>query len=172
MEFDINSHDGEFIFSREKWKSIREIIIKITFFHVQSILDDTPNNFESEGENDYIYEKIMRKIIQSIFSKILDPDVSLSEIVTLYMHNSLNLNTLIHYDIGGLYALCNKEYDQGYYSPGNSLDICNLFDEIEEAVKKYNASLYDAIYGPDEENIYNCFKKSYEGNVNIIIMSQ
>jgi len=157
MEFDINSHDGEFIFSREKWKSIREIIIKITFFHVQTILNDTQNNFENE--TDYIYEQTMRKIIKSIFSKKMDPDVSLSEIVTLCMHNSLNLNALIHYDIGGLYALCNKEYDEGYYSPGNSLDICNLFDEIKDAVKNYNSSLYDTIYGPDQENNFKFFFK-------------
>jgi hypothetical protein len=167
MDFDLNSHDEEFIFSLEKWKSIREIIIKITFFHMQTILDDTENNFESE--RDYIYEKIMRKLIKSIFSKKLDPDVSLSDIVTLYMHNSLNLNTLIHYEIGGLYALCNKKDNEGYYTPGNSLDICNLFDEIEFAVKKYNSSLYDTIYAKNKPNIYNCFKKSYENNVNIII---
>lgn len=155
-----------FSFSYGNWKSIREIIIKISFSQVQLMINDTKKS------NDYaeeIYSQIMKKMIKNIFSHKLEEGTSLAEILCLYMHNPLNLDALIYYELGGLYALCNKRDNEGYYTPGNSLDICNLLDEIELSVKKYNSSLYDAIYAENKDNVYDCFKRSFENNANIMI---
>lgn len=168
MEIDLHKYKIDLDFSYGNWKSIREIIIKISFFHIQSILNDTKNKVQDNEEN--IYEKIMRNLVTNILGQhVKTPDTTLAELVTIYMHNSLNLDAIIHYEMGGLYALSNKRDYEGYYTPGNSLDICNLFDEIEETVKHYNSSLYDAIYSENKESIYNSFKRGYENNSNIII---
>lgn len=163
MEINVHDDNKEVNFSYGNWKSMREIIVKISFFHLESIL----NNPKNKGHK--LHEKIMRNLIKSMFGQKLEPDTNLSELVTVYMHNSFNLDALIYYEMGGLYALCNKRDNEGYYTPGNSLDICNLLDEIEESVKSYNASLYDAIYGENKDSIYNYFKSSCENNMNIMI---
>ena len=53
------------------------------------------------------------------------------------------MNSLNYFDISGLFCICNKNED-GYYSPGNSLDICILFDKIKPFTQKYG--IYDYIY--------------------------
>ena len=50
------------------------------------------------------------------------------------------LNSLNYFDISGLFCICNQN-KHGYYSPGNSLDICILFDKIKPFTQKYG--VYD-----------------------------
>jgi hypothetical protein len=82
------------------------------------------------------------------------------------------LNALNYFEIGGLLALCNQSDCEGYYTPGNSLDICILFDKIEPFVKKYDC--YSCIYGNiDEDNwsnkLYDVFEYSYKNCKKVII---
>ena len=78
-------------------------------------------------------------------------------------HNLKYMNALNRFDVGGLFALCNQSDCEGYYTPGNSLDICSLFDIIEPFLKKY--SCYNCIYtkeGRTYNRIYDVFEESYK----------
>ena len=44
------------------------------------------------------------------------------------------LNTFIHYDLGGVFALLNKSDDDGYYTAGNALDISQTLAILEKYV--------------------------------------
>ena len=73
------------------------------------------------------------------------------------------MNALNNFDMGGLFALCNQSDCEGYYTPGNSLDICSLFDKIEPFVKKYDC--YNCIYTKEERlfnTVYEVFEHSYK----------
>jgi hypothetical protein len=45
------------------------------------------------------------------------------------------LDALIHYGLYGVYVLCNKMDDDGYYSVGNSYDICELLTNIRPLIQ-------------------------------------
>jgi hypothetical protein len=59
-----------------------------------------------------------------------DDDI-LGTFIGLSKSNFAIVDALIYFDIGGLYSFCNKNDCEGFYSPGNSVDICKLFDLIE-----------------------------------------
>ena len=56
---------------------------------------------------------------------ILNNDIFLE-----YCKQLLFIDTLVFFNISGLYAFCNKSDCEGYYSVGNSYDICQLFKLI------------------------------------------
>ena len=73
------------------------------------------------------------------------------------------MNALNNFDMGGLFALCNQSDCEGYYTPGNSLDICSLFDKIEPFVKNYKC--YYCIYTKEGRlfnTLYKVFEHSYK----------
>ena len=68
-----------------------------------------------------------------------------------------------YFELGGLFALCNQTDCEGYYTPGNSLDICSLFDRIEPFVKKNDD--YNCIYNKEGRlynRLYDVFEYSYK----------
>ena len=46
-------------------------------------------------------------------------------------------DVFIHYGLGGLFVLCNKTDCDGYYSVGNSVDICDLFKKIRDCMDEF-----------------------------------
>jgi len=54
------------------------------------------------------------------------------------------INSLNYFGLGGLYALCNQSDCEGFYTPGNSLDIYRLLVKIKPRVEKYE-DFYDRI---------------------------
>jgi hypothetical protein len=79
----------------------------------------------------------------------------------LKMCNMMNcVNTLYHFDVGGLYTLCSKSEHGGYYSPGNSLDICLLLNIIRPFINDCeDYEYFHYIYG--EKSIYDAFSFSH-----------
>jgi hypothetical protein len=106
----------------------------------------------------FIDISITKQSFQSIF------DVEIDNIINkllIYCHKLQFIDALNYFDIGGVFALCNKNDFQGYYTPGNSLDICSLLDKIKPFIKIYD--IYDCIYieeSRDTACIYNLFKES------------
>jgi len=45
------------------------------------------------------------------------------------------LNTFVHYQLGGVFALLNKSDDDGCYSVGNAVDILDTFRQIDTLVE-------------------------------------
>lgn len=135
-------------------------------------LNNDHENWIGEGSNYHFYmEKILylkmivlsQKPMKTIFG------VGTYNIINLFIdwcHNITSINALNKFDISGLYALCNQSDCEGFYSPGNAMDICCLFDKIEPFVKKYNC--YSCIYN-NENRLYDVFKHSYMSGRKIII---
>lgn len=76
------------------------------------------------------------------------------------------LDALTYFEINGLHTLCNKRDCEGYYSPGNSIDICHLLDLIKPFVKVNDEYIYGRIYednykldsqSPNSFTIYNLY---------------
>jgi hypothetical protein len=67
------------------------------------------------------------------------------------------INILIQFGVGGIYTLCNKSDCDGFYTPGNSYDICELLNVIKPFTIKNKDNL------DDEENwVYRCTDKLLE----------
>ena len=162
------------------WGDIRKEIILATFDYIQDKyekdkelygnLSEEDENWIGEGSEYYCYMKDLmeaKKILleqkpsKNVFGIEMDNTVN---VFIILCRNLQHMNALNRFDIGGLFALCNQSDCEGYYTPGNSLDICSLFDRIEPFVKKY--SCYDAIYEKEgrfhNNTVYEVFEHSYK----------
>jgi hypothetical protein len=175
MGIDLHCNDKKFSCSYGHWYEIRTEIIKATFDFIQdrfdkdnklySDLTDDNENWIGKGSTYYSYMTDLIEIKTQIFESndLFDKFIRLS-------HNLHVINTLIYFDIIGLVALCNKSDCEGFYSSGNSFDICYLFDKIEPFVKKY--SCYNCIYsdkGIIFDKLYDVFEYSYKTIKKVII---
>ena len=156
------------------WGHIRKGIILATIDYIQDKYEKDKElydeNWIGEGSSYYCYMKNLLELKSHVLSQkqtrlISGIPMPMDE-VSLFIqtcHNLKYINALNKFDIGGLFALCNQSDCEGYYTPGNSLDICSLFDRIEPFVKKYEC--YDCIYtkeGRTYNRIYDVFEESYK----------
>lgn len=158
------------------WNEIKIQIIKATIDYIQDKYDkdrelyghlkDDDENYIGEGSSYYFFMKYLMQLKKTILSQKLTISVFGVEMdntvnVFIKLCNNLQLmNALNNFDIGGLFALCNQSDFDGYYTPGNSSDICSLFDRIEPFVKKYEC--YDCIYNKECRLLYEVFEYSYK----------
>ena len=90
-------------------------------------------------ELDYNLKKIKYILINSPLPYIVEQNTASDDILikfTRICQNSKYRNALNYFELGGLFALCNESNFEGYYTIGNSLDICVLFDRIKNHMKK------------------------------------
>lgn len=168
-----------FKMSYSSWGELRSNIIKATLHYIQDKFDKDKQcyndvkqgeeNYIGEGSEyycymNYLYElkKIVleQKPVKNEFGMTLDNTL----INFVRMCNDVNImNALNYFEIGGLFVLCNQSDCEGYYTPGNSLDICSLLDRIEPFIKNYG---YDFIYEEEEDRgvntVYSVFEYSYK----------
>jgi hypothetical protein len=179
MGIDICCGDKSFCCSYSTWGEARIAIIKATIEYVQDKFDkdkelykDLPEgdeNWIGEGSEYYCYMTDLREAEDILLSQTpiktvfgLPFDNTVNNFIKL-CNNLKYMNALNYFELGGLYALCNQSDCEGYYTPGNSLDICALFDRIEPFVKKYMC--YDFIYteeGRAFNTVYAVFEHSYK----------
>jgi hypothetical protein len=175
MSFNIKCGDLVYYSSYKTWNNLRRITIKSTFDYINFKFNHDSDN---KDFNYIIYKKSIHNLIksmklgekQTLFGASIDMTIhNFNQIVT----NISYINALIFFDIIGLYFLCNKNDFDGLYSPGNAIDICNLFDLIEPFVKKNSEEIYTIIYinGGEEfgKKLYDLFKMSALENKKIMI---
>jgi len=148
MGLDIVCVDNSFSSSYGYWNTIRETIIKATFDYIVDKFqkdeelyknitnEDDDENYIGEGSNYFIHKTNINKIINiiskpSVITNVFDNGHNLVPKFLNLITNISYIDSLIYFDIGGLYALCNKSDCEGVYSVGNSYDIILLFDLIE-----------------------------------------
>jgi hypothetical protein len=178
MGVDFYCGDITFGSSYGHWGDIRKEIILATTDYIQDKyekdkelygnLSEEDKNWNGEEDEDcYMKDLLEMKKILSV-QKPTENKFGIKMDNTLHIFIALSndlkfKNALNKFDIGGLFALCNQSDCEGYYTPGNSLDICSLFDRIEPFVKKY--SCYDCIYNKEGRmfnRIYDVFEESYK----------
>ena len=107
----------------------------------------------------------LKQYIQKILN--LGKNDKLIEGFVVYSRILEFVDLLIQFGVGGLYALCNKSDCEGFYSVGNSYDICELLKLVKPFLLK-NKEEVDSnenwIYN-DIDIITNVFKESVEKNI-------
>lgn len=165
--------------SYSTWNNMRTTAIMATKKYLKKQVD-TENMLL---DKDKIHHSPLLSYFIEMEEKSLDNFINIT--------NNLDfVDDLIYFDVGGLFALCNKSDCDGFYSPGNSLDICKLFELIEPYVKEIDENIHDMIYiynnhmNNDEYqdieerickendfcNIFDLFKMSFKRQVNIMIL--
>ncbi len=186
MGIDLYCVDYSFYCSYSSWHTIRETIIKATLDYIidkfqkdeelyKNITNEDDEHNINEGTNYFAHKTIINEMNNCLLKPSISTNVLSNNNLLLKFLNS-NKNTsytdsLIYFNIGGLYSLCNKSDCEGYYSIGNSTDIVLLFDLIEPFVKKYSDD-YECIYvaeGRFSGILYDVFKESIEKKQKVII---
>lgn len=180
MGVDFHCGDVSFGCGYSTWNDIRIDIIKATFnyildkfqkdYNLYKDLDTDDKNWIGEGSEHYIYKMEILKIIET--TRVGEKRTSaVFQIETDYTINNFinttrtlsHVDALIYFNIGGLFSLCNKSDNQGYYSPGNAVDICQLFDLIEPFVKNVSEDTHWSIYVREgrtcTNSVYDLFKE-------------
>lgn len=180
MGVDFYCGDINFGCSYSGWNQIRKEIILSTIDYIQDKYEkdkELYGNLTKEDENyigeDSYYHCYMKALLDA--KNILLEQTSTVNVFSGKIDNTVNIfiklcrnfklmNAFNNFDIGGLFTFCNQSDSEGYYTPGNSLDICSLFDKIEPFVKKY--SCYNAIYEKEgkihNNTVYEVFEHSYK----------
>ena len=189
MGVDFYCGDVTFGCSYGGWNTLRTNVIKATFEFIhdrfqreeelyKNITDEEDEHYIGDGSTYYCYKKQIIELIEamkntknsSVFG--INIDNTINNFINL-CRNLHYVDALIYFDIGGLYAFCNKSDCEGYYSVGNSLDICQLFDLIEPFIEKNYKDTYSAIYKQEDRmfgnRAYDLFKESANTNKKIII---
>lgn len=151
------------------WNKIREGILATTIKYIEAQnfeIDETDeDDVNHKGPNYNLYLKELYEIKMNVKNIISVAN----------LRNSIrNINTLIYFDIKGLYSLSNKSDCDGFYSPGDSFDICSLLDKIKDSFdKETDSDIYESIYNNDENrfanSVYSVFKESMMLNKKITI---
>lgn len=187
MGVDFYCGDVTFGCSYGRWDDLRQTVIRATFDYIQdkfqreeelykNITDEEDNNYIGKGSTYDCYKNDIKgaiKLMESMTStNVFGINNTVNNFISLCKSLS-HIDALIYFDIGGLYSLCNKSDCEGYYSVGNSIDICQLFDLIEPFIKKNNEDWYGAIYEADkrpmDNRLYDLFKESAIKNKKISI---
>jgi hypothetical protein len=178
MGIDLNSGNYSFRTSYSYWNKLRRVVIESTLIYLQDIISKNTENTSPDYQNLLIDIKNFLKKLDEIKyyhnTNNHQEALLLHVIISLIKSNMSCLDTLIRIDAGGLFSLCYKSDCQGFYTPGNSLDICMLFDTIEPFVKEVDGYTYNAIYKKND-NINDCpglyivFEHSWKNLVNVII---
>lgn len=144
---------------------LRTLIIDDDYDFIHDITDDSTYIFYMDTMNSLINEiNTMSITKEATLGLKMDNTIS---IITTLSRNLNVMNAFNYFEINGLLALCNQNDCDGYYSPGNSLDICNLLNKIKEFIFK-NSIIYEQIY-VNKNNLYDLFEESHKTNSKVII---
>jgi hypothetical protein len=168
MGVDIKCNDKGFGCGYGTWNDIRIQIIKATFIYLEKKFEEDlqnplhlderdDDNYYGEGSYYYYTMNHLKK-----FMSIIRQNMEINNVIRT-CYNMNYIDSLNYFGVGGLFALCNKNDCDGYYSPGNSYDICNLLTKIEAFMEKENY-IYEKIYVNDDEyycdSVFDTFKES------------
>jgi len=183
MGIDLHSGNCFFGCSYSSWNHLRYIIIKATLKYLGELIDNyVKNDAENDPKNDvesnyqcYLddIKNFLYKIEQVRMCYSNNEEGKLLHIfISIITSDMSYLDKLIRFDLGGLFSLCYKSDCDGFYSAGNSLDICKLLDTIKPFVRTIDDHTYNAIYTKDERHhniLYEVFEDSWKNN-NVIVI--
>jgi hypothetical protein len=161
MGIDLYCGDETFGCSYGSWNNVRNSLIQATFEYLEVHFAVT--EYE-EGTHEHGAMIALKQYIQKILN--LGKNDKLIENFIVYSRILEFVDLLIQFGVGGLYALCNKSDCEGFYSVGNSYDICELLKLVKPFLLKNKEDLEadeNWMYN-DIDKLTNVFKESVEKN--------
>ena len=162
MGIDLYCGDETFGCSYGSWNNVRNSLIQATFEYLEVHFAVTEYQ---DGTHEYGAMIALKQYIKKILN--FGKNEKLIENFIVYSRLLEFVDLLIQFGVGGLYALCNKSDCEGFYSVGNSYDICELLKLVKPFLLKNKEDLnsdenwiYNGI-----DNVTNVFKESVEKNV-------
>ena len=171
MGIDLTCDTKDFSCSYSSWHNIRAELIEATFAYLEDLIANQTKGIDEE-RLEYSVIGHLKQYITEIREECasfdndkppISPFALLFSKRTIFNAFSEHLgdlcfiNILIQFGVGGIYTLCNKSDCDGFYSVGNSYDICELLNVIKPFTIKNKDNL------DDEENyIYRCTDKLIE----------
>jgi hypothetical protein len=146
MGIDLYCGDETFGCSYGSWNNVRNALIEATFEYLE--VHCAVTDYE-EGTHEYGSMIALKQYIKKILNS--NKNEELIENFIVYSRLLEFVDLLIQFSVGGLYALCNKSDCEGFYSVGNSYDICELLKLVKPFLLKNKEDL-----NADENWIYNC----------------
>jgi len=150
MGIHIYCDEKEYSSSYGSWNKFRLATINATIKYIKSYITLT-----ELSEYDQVYANKLLEFIDKIES---EPNLDINIFID-YCKESPFIDTLVFFNISGLYAFCNKSDCEGYYSVGNSYDICQLFKLIK------NFYIVDKEVFQDINKTINKIKKIFQESV-------
>jgi hypothetical protein len=150
-----NKYNERITFTYKEWTFLKINLIKssIKFIEDLIIINSIENN------KDKIFNDDLNNIIQKYYEINETGEFNINIFI-----NNLSLeeiDTLIYFDLGGLYFFINKNDCDAFYSVGNSVDIIKMFDVI---TSKINNDLESMVH-----KLKNLFNESIHTSKIIII---
>jgi hypothetical protein len=161
MGIDLYCGDETFSCSYTSWNNIRNSLIEATFEYLEVYFAVT--EYE-EGTHEHGAMIALKQYIQKIQNLGKNEKLIVNFIVYSRILEFIDL--LIQFGVGGLYALCNTSDCDGFYSAGNSYDICELLKLVKPFLLKNKDELYSNenwIYNRIDK-VTNIFKEGFEKN--------
>lgn len=149
-----NNHNEKLIFTYKEWTLLKINLIDATIkFMEELLITNYANN------KDQIFNDDLNNIIQ----KYYEINETGKFNINLFINNLTleEIDTLIYFDLGGLYVFINKNDCDSFYSVGNSIDIIKMFNLI---TKKINNDLQNMV-----NKLKNLFNESINTDNFIII---
>ena len=163
MGIDLYCDKQYFYSSYSIWNLIRTTILSATLHYLRDELKQyIKDNSNDQFQNNNIIKNLNEMIDFNDEYLLVNKELS----INLFLSSIVNLDDLIQFDIYGIYALCNKSDCEGFYSPGNSLDICILLDIIKPYIK--DSDIYTKLF-LSENSLYKLFEESFTKKIKITI---
>jgi len=168
MGIDLTCDTKYFSCSYSGWNSARTELIEATFFYLEDLIDKQTNDMVNDEYKNAFFNNLKKYI-----NDIRQYRDSNNCLLFGFIETSKNLNfinLLIQFGVGGIYALCNKSDCEGFYSVGNSCDICQLIKLIKPFLLKNKDDvdnqnlLYNSI-----DRLLEVFQDSVETNIIVSI---
>jgi len=180
MGIDLDCGENSFGCSYSSWNGLRCIIIEATLKYLEQTVNKENEN--SEKDESYRYYETIRNLLNEIENKnktlyrtrtsnqeqeqehsFFVESKILQTFISIVDSNLSYIDALISFDVGGLFTFCYKSDCEGFYSSGNSMDICRLLKTIEKFVKEIDAETHSAIYDKQNGLFSDVFSDRYEG---------
>jgi hypothetical protein len=167
MGIDLYCSDKTFGCSYGTWFNVRNTLIEATFEYIVVHLGITKYDADIEELGAMSALKLyIEKIKNGVILKdnVLGKESNLIDQFIIYSRQLEFVDLLIQFGIGGIYTLCNKSDCEGFYSVGNSYDICDLLKVVKPFLLKNKDNINDQenwLYGCIDE-VINVFKESVE----------
>jgi hypothetical protein len=175
------NNEVKFKISYNLWLDIKVHIIGATFEYLTHKFEEDQKKY---GHIMDIHDPNYIGNLSSYYGEIHDLQYINNEIMkysnnndNIIIHTFLKLcnmmncvNSFYRFDVGGLHTFCSKSEHGGYYSPGNSFDICLLLQLIKPFINTDNDyEYYEYIYG-ETNSLYSIFRLSYDSHQKLVVL--